>query len=177
MPQGLPVSNVVNVDVIIGPRAATGRNFGSLLILGSSTVIPVSERIRLYSSPEDIGTDFGVDSQEYEAATVYFSQSPRPKEVYVGRWAKTLATGEAGAAENLMDAVNAVMGYTNWYGLGIADKEDIADDDWLKVAAAVEASGVSRILAITTSDPATVDATSTGDLAYKLKAAKYRRTF
>ncbi|ELW2872585.1 DUF3383 domain-containing protein [Salmonella enterica] len=177
MPQGLPVSNVVNVDVIIGPRAATGRNFGSLLILGSSTVIPVSERIRLYSSREDIGTDFGVDSPEYEAATVYFSQSPRPKEVYVGRWAKTLATGEAGAAENLMDAVNAVMGYTNWYGLGIADKEDVADDDWLKVAAAVEASGVSRILAITTSDPATMDATSTTDLAYKLKAAKYGRTF
>ncbi|EFV3868997.1 DUF3383 domain-containing protein [Salmonella enterica] len=177
MPQGLPVSNVVNVDVIIGPRAATGRNFGSLLILGSSTVIPVSERIRLYSSPEDIGTDFGVDSPEYEAATVYFSQSPRPKEVYVGRWAKTLATGEAGTAEKLMDAVNAVMGYTNWYGLGIADKEDIADDDWLKVAAAVEASGVSRILAITTSDPATMDATSTTDLAYKLKAAKYGRTF
>ncbi|EDX5653640.1 DUF3383 domain-containing protein [Salmonella enterica subsp. enterica serovar Mississippi] len=177
MPQGLPVSNVVNVDVIIGPRAATGRNFGSLLILGTSTVIPVKERLRLYSSKEDIGSDFGVDSSEYEAATVYFSQSPRPKEVYVGRWAKTLATGEAGAAEKLMDAVNAVMGYTNWYGLGIADKEDIADDDWLKVAAAVEASGVSRILAITTSDPATVDATSTGDLAYKLKAAKYGRTF
>lgn len=177
MPQGLPVSNVVNVDVIIGPRAATGRNFGSLLILGTSTVIPVKERLRLYSSKEDIGSDFGVDSPEYEAATVYFSQSPRPKEVYVGRWAKTLATGEAGAAEKLMDAVNAVMGYTNWYGLGIADKEDIADDDWLKVAAAVEASGVSRILAITTSDPATVDATSTGDLAYKLKAAKYGRTF
>ncbi|ENB1047731.1 DUF3383 domain-containing protein [Salmonella enterica] len=177
MPQGLPVSNVVNVDVIIGPRAATGRNFGSLLILGTSTVIPVKERLRLYSSKEDIGSDFGVDSPEYEAATVYFSQSPRPKEVYVGRWAKTLATGEAGAAEKLMDAVNAVMGYTSWYGLGIADKEDIADDDWLKVAAAVEASGVSRILAITTSDPATVDATSTGDLAYKLKAAKYGRTF
>ncbi|EAW1193456.1 DUF3383 domain-containing protein [Salmonella enterica] len=177
MPQGLPVSNVVNVDVIIGPRAATGRNFGSLLILGTSTVIPVKERLRLYSSKEDIGSDFGVDSPEYEAATVYFSQSPRPKEVYVGRWAKTLATGEAGAAEKLMDAVNAVMGYTNWYGLGIADKEDIADGDWLKVAAAVEASGVSRILAITTSDPATMDATSTTDMAYKLKAAKYGRTF
>lgn len=177
MPQGLPVSNVVNVDVIIGPRAATGRNFGSLLILGTSTVIPVKERLRLYSSKEDIGSDFGVDSPEYEAATVYFSQSPHPKEVYVGRWAKTLATGEAGTAEKLMDAVNAVMGYTNWYGLGIADKEDIADDDWLKVAAAIEASGVSRILAITTSDPATFDATSTADLAYKLKAAKYGRTF
>ena len=33
MTQGLPVSNVVNVDVIISPKAATGRNFGALLIL------------------------------------------------------------------------------------------------------------------------------------------------
>ncbi|MBC9142225.1 hypothetical protein IBK24_22620, partial [Escherichia coli] len=55
MTQGLPVSNVVNVDVIISPKAATGRNFGALLILGSSTVIPVQERVRLYASVEDIG--------------------------------------------------------------------------------------------------------------------------
>ncbi|HDV3818619.1 TPA: DUF3383 domain-containing protein [Escherichia coli] len=177
MPQGLPVSNVVNVDVIIGPRAATGRNFGSLLILGSSTVIPVSERIRLYSSPEDIGSDFGVDSPEYEAATVYFSQSPKPQQVYVGRWAKTLVSAESGSTETLLQAVNAVLNYTNWYGLAVADDEDIDDADWLSVAAAIEASSLSRILAITTAEPETVNATSTIDLAYKLKAAKYARTF
>ncbi|MBE9695411.1 DUF3383 family protein, partial [Escherichia coli] len=91
MAQGLPVSNVVNVDVIISPKAATGRNFGALLILGSSTVIPVQERIRLYASVEDIGEDFGVDSPEYKAAQVFFSQSPKPTQVYVGRWAKTLS--------------------------------------------------------------------------------------
>ncbi|RAY50403.1 bacteriophage protein [Enterobacter cancerogenus] len=177
MPQGLPVSNVVNVDVIIGPRAATGRNFGSLLILGSSTVIPVSERIRLYSSLEDIGADFGVDSPEYEAATVYFSQSPKPQQVYVGRWAKTLVSAESGSTETLLQAVNAVLNYTNWYGLAVADDEDIDDADWLSVAAAIEASSLSRILAITTAEPETVNATSTTDLAYKLKAAKYARTF
>ena len=54
MAQGLPVSNVVNVDVIMSPRAASGRNFGALLILGPSTIIPVSERIRRYSAAEDI---------------------------------------------------------------------------------------------------------------------------
>lgn len=177
MPQGLPVSNVVNVDVIIGPRAATGRNFGSLLILGSSTVIPVSERIRLYSSAEDIGADFGVDSPEYEAATVYFSQSPKPQQAYVGRWAKTLVSAESGSAETLLQAVNAVLNYTNWYGLAVADDEEIDDADWLSVAAAIEASSISRILAITTADPASIDATSTTDLAYKLKAAKYARSF
>lgn len=177
MPQGLPVSNVVNVDVIIGPRAATGRNFGSLLILGSSTVIPVTERLRLYSSVEDIGSDFGVDSPEYEAATVYFSQSPKPQQVYVGRWAKTLASAESGSAETLLQAVNAVLNYTSWYGLAVADDEDIDDADWLSVAAAVEASSLSRILAITTQDPEAVNTTSTTDLAYKLKTAKYSRTF
>jgi hypothetical protein len=106
MAQGLPVSNVVNVDVIMSPVAATGRNFGALLILGTSTVIPVTERIRQYSAIEDIGDDFGVDSPEYEAATIFFSQSPKPTLVYIGRWAKTLAEGEGGGG-NLLQAVNA----------------------------------------------------------------------
>ncbi|WP_312210518.1 DUF3383 family protein [Pseudescherichia sp.] len=177
MPQGLPVSNVVNVDVIMSPRAAAGRNFGALLILGSSTTIPVSERIRLYASAEDIGDDFGVDSPEYQAAAVYFSQSPTPQEVYIGRWAKTLATTESGETETLTEAVNAVLQYTNWYGLGVADSEAIDDAEWLNVASAIESASLSRILAITVSDPQTLDAASTTDLASRLKAAKYARTF
>lgn len=175
MAQGLPVSNVVNVDVIMSPTAATGRNFGALLILGSSDVIPTTERIRLYSGVEDIGDDFGVDSPEYAAATIYFSQSPAPTQVYIGRWAKT--AGEDEATETLLQAINACMQYTSWYGLGVADDEDIADADWIGVAAAIEASSLSRILAITTSDVATIETTSTTDLASKLKAAGYGRTF
>ncbi|MBC9239197.1 DUF3383 family protein, partial [Escherichia coli] len=147
------------------------------LILGSSTVIPVQERVRLYASVEDIGEDFGVDSPEYEAATVYFSQSPKPQQVYVGRWAKTLVSAESGSTETLLQAVNAVLNYTSWYGLAVADDEDIDDADWLSVAAAIEASSLSRILAITTQDPEAVNTTSTTDLAYKLKTAKYARTF
>ncbi len=177
MPQGLPVSNVVNVDVIMSPRAAAGRNFGALLILGSSTIIPVSERIRLYASAEDIGNDFGLDSPEYQAATVYFSQSPTPQEVYIGRWAKTLATTESGETETLTEAVNAVLQYTSWYGLGVADSEAIDDAEWLTVASAIESASLSRILAITVSDPQTLDVASTTDLASRLKAAKYARTF
>ena len=102
MAQGLPVSNVVNVDVIMSATAASGRNFGALLILGTSTVIPVSERVREYSAVEDIGTDFGVDSPEYKAASIFFSQSPKPTLVYIGRWAKTLTTGESGEVETML---------------------------------------------------------------------------
>ncbi len=152
MAQGLPVSNVVNVDVIMSPVAATGRNFGALLILGTSTVIPVTERIRQYSAIEDIGDDFGVDSPEYEAATIFFSQSPKPTLVYIGRWAKTLAEGEDGTVETLLQAVNASLQYTNWYGLAIADSADLVEADVISVAAAIEASSLSRILAVTTDD-------------------------
>lgn len=177
MAQGLPVSNVVNVDVIMSPVAATGRNFGALLILGTSTVIPVTERIRQYSAIEDIGDDFGVDSQEYEAATIFFSQSPKPTLVYIGRWAKTLAEGEAGAVETLLQAVNAYLQYTNWYGLAIADSADLVEADVISVAAAIEASSLSRILAVTTDDVNVLVAGNTDNIGYKLKAAGYGRTF
>jgi len=177
MPQGLPVSNVVNVDVIMSPTAATGRNFGALLILGPSEVIPVTERIRLYSAVEDIGTDFGVTSEEYKAATVFFSQSPAPTQVYVGRWAKTIATEETGTPESLLQAVNAVLQFTNWYGLGIAHTDALLDADVLSVATAIESASVSRILAVTTQDPDTLVTATTTDLASKLKAGSYGRTF
>ncbi|HGY5831948.1 TPA: DUF3383 family protein [Klebsiella michiganensis] len=177
MAQGLPVSNVVNVDVIMSPVAATGRNFGALLILGTSTVIPVTERIRQYSAIEDIGDDFGVDSPEYEAATIFFSQSPKPTLVYIGRWAKTLAEGEAGTVETLLQAVNASLEYTNWYGLAIADSADLVEADVISVAAAIEASSVSRILAVTTDDANVLVSGNTDHIGYKLKAAGYSRTF
>lgn len=177
MAQGLPVSNVVNVDVIMSPVAASGRNFGTLLILGTSTVIPVSERIRQYSSIEDIGDDFGVSAPEYAAATIFFSQSPKPQQVLIGRWAKSLATGETGTVETLPAAANACLQYTNWYGLAIADSAALVDADVISVAAAIEASSLSRILAVTTSDATALVAGNTTNIGYKLKAAGYGRTF
>lgn len=180
--QGLPVSNVVNVDVIMSPTAAAGRNFGSLLILGTSTVIPVTERVRLYAAIEDIGKDFGVDSPEYKAALAFFSQSPKPTQVYIGRWAKTLSKSEAGEVENVVQAVNACLQFTNWYGLVVTDAVTAGADvlpaaDVIAVAQVIEASGVSRIFGVSSSDAAIIDTASITDVASQLKTGKYARTF
>ncbi|MGG8284585.1 DUF3383 family protein [Klebsiella sp. 141240] len=179
MEKGLPLNRITNVTVTLSARAAQGRNFGSMLILGDSTVIPIAERLRAYSSPDDIGDDFGVDSEEYKAAVIWFSQQPQPTLVYVGRWVKTLADGEAGTAESLLEAVNALMDYNAWYGLHLAVPEaDYPDDATIiTVSAAIEASTVSRIFGITTDEAIILDAATTTDLASKLKAAKYSRTF
>lgn len=89
----LPVSRVVNVAVEMSPTAVALRNFGSCLILGDSDIIDTDERIRLYSSISDIATDFGISSREYLAAQAFFSQSPQPTQVYIGRWAKSATAG------------------------------------------------------------------------------------
>ncbi|KHM28121.1 DUF3383 family protein [Klebsiella aerogenes] len=179
MEKGLPLNRITNVTVTLSARAAQGRNFGSMLILGDSTIIPIAERLRAYSSPDDIGDDFGVESEEYKAAVIWFSQQPQPTLVYVGRWVKTLETGEAGEVETLLEAVNALMDYNAWYGLHLAVPEaDYPNDaDIITVSAAIEASTVSRIFGITTAEATILDAATTTDLASKLKAAKYSRTF
>lgn len=179
MEKGLPLNRITNVTVTLSARAAQGRNFGSMLILGDSTIIPIAERLRAYSAADDIGDDFGVDSEEYKAAVIWFSQQPQPTLIYVGRWVKTLETGEAGTVETLLQAVNALMDYNSWYGLHLAipEADYPGDADIISVAAAIEASTVSRIFGITTDEATILDAATTTDLASKLKAAKCSRTF
>lgn len=86
---GLPVSDVVDVQIVMSPKAAQTRNFGSLLILGDSSVVDTGERLRLYTTLDSLASDFGTSAPEYKAAALYFGQSPQPNTCYVGRWART----------------------------------------------------------------------------------------
>lgn len=174
---GLSVSRISDVTVTLSAKAAQGRNFGSMLILGASTVIPIKERLRIYESADDIGDDFGINSEEYKAALIWFSQSPQPSEVYVGRWVESLATGEAGDTETLPEAVNTLLGYNSWYGLHLAVETDPSLADVTSIAAAIQAATVSRVFAYTTQDEAVMDSSSTTDIAAAFKAAGYGRTF
>lgn len=79
--------------------------------------------------------------------------------------------------ETLLQAVNACLQYTNWYGLAIADSADLVEADVISVAAAIEASSLSRILAVTTADVNVLVSGNTDNIGYKLKAAGYSRTF
>ncbi|QLL11703.1 DUF3383 domain-containing protein [Pseudomonas chlororaphis] len=288
--QTLAISDVVNVQIVMSPKAAAVRDFGALLVLGSSPVIDVNEGLRQYSSTDGIVSDFGTSAPEYLAGNLFFSQSPQPAIMYIGRWAKTatsailkgavlstaqqdisnftavtaggmkitidgtlktlsaidlsavtnlngvasaittklassgtcvwnstqsrfevtsattgvtstityaeapssgvdvsallgLQTGQASApvngvaAEPLVDAVARLAGMSNdWYGLLVADSA-LAEADVLATAAFIEGTGQSRIFGYTTQNSLALDPTSTTDIASKLKAANYKRTF
>ncbi|WP_115658574.1 DUF3383 family protein, partial [Klebsiella variicola] len=84
-----------------------------------------------------------------------------------------------GSAESLLQAVNALLDWNSWYGLHLAVPvaDYPSDTDIISVAAAIEAASVSRIFGVTSADSTILDAATTTDLASKLKAAKYSRTF
>jgi len=90
---GLSVSDLVSVSVNLQPTAPATQNFGSLLVLGSSTVIDVSQRLRPYSSLTQVANDFGTSAPEYLAADLFYSQSPQPNTLLIGRWAQYPASG------------------------------------------------------------------------------------
>ena len=108
MARALSEDRVVSVGINLQPMAAARRNFGTLLIIGASGGIDMEERLRAYTGIDGVAADFGRDAPEFRAAELYFSQSPRPAQLCVGRWGKTptpafvkggsLSVGEADAA-------------------------------------------------------------------------------
>lgn len=293
MPNGLSVSRVVNVQVTLAVRAAPGRNFGALLVLGSSNVISAPEVMRLYQDIESVANDFGTHAEEYKAANLYFQQTPQPRDLYIGRVTRVVVPASAGtltgavltpaeqtlaqfnevssgtlklsidgttetvaainlstassladiasavtakltgaklsyseesnqfvvtsnstgassaigiplavsigtdlapllgidaahqpnveqgqaASSSVLPSVNHALNYSaDWYGLVIADPA-MTDQDHLDVAALLGAASDARVYGVTTSAATVLDAASTNDIASKLKAGGFSRTF
>lgn len=110
---GLNIGRLVNVTVNLSPLAAGRRGFGTLLIAGDSAVIDGSERLRAYSDIDAVAADFGVEAPEYQAATLYYGQSPRPLNLMVGRWLRTASA--AVMRGGTLTATEQAMG--NWTGI------------------------------------------------------------
>lgn len=88
MSTALSIDRVVKVSVNLQPKAIPRRNFGVLCIAGSSDVIDQNERVRYYTGISGIASDFGLNAPEYKAAELFFSQTPRPYILAVGRYLK-----------------------------------------------------------------------------------------
>ena len=92
MAQQLPplsLSNIIDISVTVSPTAASANSFNQGLFVGPSTVIPsygTNPRLRQYTSVTGLLSDgFTVTSPEYIAAMIYFSQTPAPEFIWIGR--------------------------------------------------------------------------------------------
>ena len=163
----LNLSNIINITEYISPLSAPRATFNQLLVIGNSGVIPTSERLRQYTSADDMLTDgFTLASKEYLAALVYFAQSPAPSILWVG------AQGVS-PAESPLEAIVACRAAGNAWYVGVCLEADTADH--LDIAAWVETALPTSIYAYTSADADCITNAGT-DIGTQLKALSYKRT-
>ena len=80
----MPLSDIANVSISLQTGGLTQQGFGTGLILGYS-MTGWTERSRTYSSITGVAADFATTTPEYKAANAYFSQTPRPEQLVIGR--------------------------------------------------------------------------------------------
>ena len=140
--QPFPLSQILNVTVVVTPSAA-GPAFNQALIVGSSNSIPsvgANSRMRLYESLADVAVDFAASTSEYKAAALYFGPYPAPTYLWIGRQDLTA----------IVTAVIATPG--TGYALG----------DLVTVVQAGGSLGVLRVTEVSGTVPVSVEVVSGG---------------
>lgn len=164
----LTLTPVVDVIVNLGLKTAARKGFNLGLIIGSSTVIPTAERVRIYTGLDAMITDgFKATDAEYKAAQLYFSASTAPDR---------LAVGVKGTDETILVAAQACRKVNSeWYPfvpLGAAA------DDIKTLAEWTETATPSTVLMYTTAANDVLDSTGAAtDIFLALKTKNYRRSF
>lgn len=118
----LSLTNIIPVTVSVSPTGPTGPTFNQGLILGTSpntqgAALPNGSqgatRIAQYESLSAVGAAYGTTTPEYQAAEVYFGQSPAPFFLWIGQqYLNVIATAtvDAGGSGYAVGDVLAVSG-------------------------------------------------------------------
>ena len=162
----LSLNPVIQVTVVLSPVAQVRSGFDLGLILGSSAVIQTDDRVSVYTGlSEMLDAGFKTGDPEYQAAALYFAQSPAPPR---------LAVGVKGEEESWLQALTACReANTEWYACypcGAA-KEDIT-----ALAPYVEAVSPEAYLFCDSKEEGILTGAE-DNLFAALQEAGYRRTF
>lgn len=160
--------NFVTVTVNLPGVGVTTQSFNTGLIVGTSTIITATERLRLYTSLAAMLTDgFSNSSPEYLAAQFYFGQNPQPTQLYVGR--RDLTASETSLAA--LQACRSTSG--GWY---MAYDTSAVDGDQAANAAYFESLTAPFSQYIFQSSTTAIKSGTAGNLFLTAQAAKYKRT-
>ena len=112
----LGIQDIVEVRAQIEPRGAGSREFGRTLLLTTDPTLGAGAgRVGVFASMDEVARTFTADSVPYQAAQVYFSQVPYPRNLVIGRWINTresarLIGGSPRALEQITGSPTVVRG-------------------------------------------------------------------
>ncbi|GHU70622.1 hypothetical protein FACS1894184_16320 [Clostridia bacterium] len=166
----LSIDDIVRVTVILSDMPAPRSGFNCGLILGETQAFNAPERVRMYSNINNMLDDgYTASTPEYKAAAVYFSQSPKPIRVAIGRV-------DTNANESWLDAVTACCqsAFGQQFYMVYMCGDSVQDADIQSVAAYIETQ--MKVLVYNTSDVACYDGNTTTDIFSVLKSLSYERS-
>ena len=112
----LGIQDIVEVKAQIEPRDAGGGEFGRTLLLTTDPNLDaVAGRVGVFAGMDEVARTFAADSGSYQAAQVYFSQVPYPRNLVIGRWINTreparLTGGSPRALEQITGSPTVLRG-------------------------------------------------------------------
>ena len=112
----LGIQDIVEVRAQMTPRGAGGREFGRTLLLTTDPTLDAGAgRVGVFASMDEVARTFTPGSGPYQAAQVYFSQVPYPRNLVIGRWINTreparLTGGNPRALEQITGRATVVRG-------------------------------------------------------------------
>jgi len=79
----MAITDIANVVISLQTSGVSRQGFGTPLFAASHRSF--EERVRAYNSLTAVAEDFDTSSAAYKAATAYFSNSPAPRQIKIGR--------------------------------------------------------------------------------------------
>ena len=178
----LPLNPIINVIVNLASPVPERRDFSLALLIGTNTVIPQTERLRVYTSLDDMLRDgFLTSDRLYQAAQLLIGQALAPSRFLIG----SIGTieeddGQGGTvtrAETPLEAVTACrQANFDWWAVTYCDTA--SDSDHIAITQYINnlGMGMSALYCYTSNDPSALTAMHTSIFA-QIKALGYRRAF
>ena len=138
----LPLSTVVDISTDIAAGGALRKDFGRGLVITTDDDIPAggSKKLDVYGTIADVGKVFPSDGDAYKAAAVWFGADPRPRPLYIGRWADADVASElrGGTASSTIGDLQATDGSLRINGTDVTGIDTNSDSDLAAVAATLQ---------------------------------------
>ena len=157
----ISLDEIVEVNVSLSTMSPVNAAFNVGLLISTNSIISVEDRIKSFSSLKEVAASgFIENTLEYKAAQMYFSQTPRPKQ---------LMSGVKGTEETYKAAFNACReANTEWYGCTLIG-EDVTDAMIKEVAESAMAQEYPSILVFRSQDEKCLDTKDTANIFSVLK--------
>jgi hypothetical protein len=178
MPNSLTLNGIIDVSVELAPIVPGLEVYDALLIMGDSTAISTTDRIKeFYEMSEIASAGFQTTDPEYLAAQLYFGQTPRPRRVFIGRVDASIV----GSVEDLTVALTDARAKNGeWYAVTFTT--DMSNDfttypvvKWSAVCDYVEGMVPEGILGLSITDA--VDTANFNTFVNTVGTAGYSRTY